>query len=100
LLYSRYKLSEEIAAAIADVVWNDIKTRDIKDVLQIAKLVRNVGYVQDVARTLMKYRPKLMTGNKSIRHLKVDKRAVLGPGPAYQSIKIISDCNKRLNISD
>lgn len=59
LLYSRYKLSEEIAAAIADVVWNDIKTRDIRDVLQIAKLARNVDDVQDVARTLMKYRPKL-----------------------------------------
>jgi Holliday junction resolvasome RuvABC ATP-dependent DNA helicase subunit len=58
LLYSRYKLSEEIAAAIADVVWNDIKTRDIRDVLQIAKLAHNVDDVQDVARTLMKYRPK------------------------------------------
>ncbi len=55
LLYSRYKLSQEIAAAIADVVWNDIKTKDIRDVLQIAKLARNVD---DVARTLMKYRPK------------------------------------------
>jgi Holliday junction DNA helicase RuvB len=58
LLYSRYKLSEEIAGAIADVVWNDIKTKDIRDVLQIAKLARNVDDVQDVARTLMKYRPK------------------------------------------
>jgi hypothetical protein len=61
LLYSRYKLSEEIAAAIADVVWNDIKTKDIRDVLQIAKLARNVDDVQDVARTLMKYRPKQKT---------------------------------------
>lgn len=58
LLYSRYKLCEEVAAAIADAVWNDIKTRDIRDVLQIAKLARNVDDVQDVARTLMKYRPK------------------------------------------
>jgi Holliday junction resolvasome RuvABC ATP-dependent DNA helicase subunit len=58
LLYSRYKLSAEIAAAIAGVVWNDIKTKDIRDVLQIAKLSRNVDDVQDVARTLMKYRPK------------------------------------------
>jgi MoxR-like ATPase len=58
LLYSKYKLSAEIAAAIAGVVWNDIKTKDIRDVLQIAKLSRNVDDVQDVARTLMKYRPK------------------------------------------
>jgi hypothetical protein len=58
LLYSRYKLSQEIAVAIANVVWNDIKTKDIRDVLQIAKLARNIDDVQDVARTLIKYRPK------------------------------------------
>lgn len=58
LLYSRYKLSEEVAAAIADVVWNDMRTKDIRDVLQIAKLASNVDEVQDVARTLMKYRRK------------------------------------------
>jgi hypothetical protein len=29
LLYSRYKLKEEIAAAIADVVWNNTKTSDM-----------------------------------------------------------------------
>ena len=59
LLYSRYKLSEEVASAIADVVWNDVKTKDIRDVLQIAKLAQSVEDVQDVARTLMKYRRKL-----------------------------------------
>lgn len=58
LLHSRYKLSEEVASAIADVVWNEIKTKDIRDVLQIAKLAHNVEDVQDVTRTLMKYRRK------------------------------------------
>ena len=46
---------------IADVVWNDTETKDIRDVLQIAKLVRNIEDVQDVARTLIKYRPKPKT---------------------------------------
>jgi holliday junction DNA helicase RuvB len=58
LLHSRYKLGEEVSSAIADVVWNDIKTKDIRDVLQIAKLAHNVEDVQDVARTIMKYRRK------------------------------------------
>ena len=35
-----------------------MKTNDIRNVLQIAKLARNVDEVQDVAKTLMKYRPK------------------------------------------
>jgi Holliday junction resolvasome RuvABC ATP-dependent DNA helicase subunit len=66
LLYSRYKLNQEIAAAIANVVWNDIKTKDIRDVLQIAKLARNIDDVQDVARTLIKYRPKPKTADDEL----------------------------------
>jgi len=65
LLYSRYKLSDEVAAAISDVVWNDMKTKDIRDVLQIAKLASNVDEVMDVAKTLMKYRPKPKTTDEN-----------------------------------
>jgi Holliday junction resolvasome RuvABC ATP-dependent DNA helicase subunit len=57
LLYSRYKLNEQVATKIAEVVWNHMKTKDLRDVLQIAKLTRNIDDVEDLARTLMKYRP-------------------------------------------
>lgn len=40
------------------MVWKDIKTKDIRDVLKIARLTRNLEDIEDIAHTLMKYKPK------------------------------------------
>jgi Holliday junction resolvasome RuvABC ATP-dependent DNA helicase subunit len=59
LIKSRYKhLGERISTKIAEVVWNDIHTKDIRDVLQIARLTLNLEDIEDIAHTLMKYKPK------------------------------------------
>jgi Holliday junction resolvasome RuvABC ATP-dependent DNA helicase subunit len=56
LLQSRYELNEVVASRIAEVVWTDMQTKDVRDVLQIAKLTgNNIDDVQDIARTMMKY---------------------------------------------
>ncbi|MGZ5510096.1 MAG: AAA family ATPase [Nitrososphaeraceae archaeon] len=59
LIKSRYKyLDERVSTRIAEVVWNDINTKDIRDVLQIARLTRNLEDIEVIAHTLMKYKPK------------------------------------------
>lgn len=59
LIKLRYKyLDERVSTRIADVVWNDINTKDIRDVLQIARLARNLEDIENIAHTLMKYKPK------------------------------------------
>lgn len=56
LLQKRYG-SEEIASAkIAQVVWQQLKTRDIRDVLTIGKLTKSTEDVEFVANTLQKYK--------------------------------------------
>ena len=40
------------------MVWNDISTKDIRYVLQIGRLTRNLEDIEDIAHTLMKYKPK------------------------------------------
>ena len=59
LIRKRYKhLDEKISTKIAEIVWNDIKTKDIRDVLQISKLAQSIDDVEDIAHTLIKYKPK------------------------------------------
>jgi hypothetical protein len=41
---------------IADTVWNKIKSRDVRDLLQVGKLSKTVGDVNFVAATLQKYK--------------------------------------------
>ena len=58
LIRKRYKHFDEIISnRIAEIVWNDIKTKDIRDCLQIAKLTYSIEDVEDIAHTLIKYRP-------------------------------------------
>jgi Holliday junction DNA helicase RuvB len=58
LIKKKYKhLNENIANRIAEIVWNDIKTRDIRDCLQISKLVYSIEDVEEIAYTLIKYKP-------------------------------------------
>jgi hypothetical protein len=42
-------LDEETAKEIARVVWHKIKTKDIRDAIQLSKLVDNVDDVMIVA---------------------------------------------------
>ncbi len=56
LTHSRYKLNEEISKEIAKVVWHEMGTKDIRDALQLSKLVTNIEDVKIMAATIMKYR--------------------------------------------
>jgi replication-associated recombination protein RarA len=56
LLQNRHRLDEITSAKIAHVVWSQLKTRDIRDVLTIAKLTKNPEDVEFVALTLQKYK--------------------------------------------
>jgi replication-associated recombination protein RarA len=56
LLQNRHRLDETTSAKIAQVVWSQLQTRDIRDVLAIAKLTKSSEEVEFVARTLQKYK--------------------------------------------
>ena len=64
LAANRYRLNREIADKIASVVWFEMGTKDVRDALQLLKLVRNIDDVEKIARTIMKYNLKKI----SIRH--------------------------------
>jgi hypothetical protein len=58
LIKTRYKhLDENISNRIAEIVWHDLKTKDIRHVLQTAKLTHSQKDVEDMAHTLIKYKP-------------------------------------------
>jgi len=58
LIKTRFKhLDEKIANKIAEIVWYNLKTKDIRDCLQIAKLTYIIEDVEDIAQTLIKYKP-------------------------------------------
>ena len=56
LLGISYEHPEELSLNIADTVWNKIKSRDVRDLLQVGKLSKTVGDVNFVAATLQKYK--------------------------------------------
>lgn len=41
---------------VADIVWNKIKSKDVRDILTIGKLSKNVDDVDFIATTLQKYK--------------------------------------------
>jgi hypothetical protein len=57
---NRYRLNREIADKIASVVWYEMETKDVRDALQLAKLVRSIDDVDKTARTIMRYKPKIL----------------------------------------
>jgi Holliday junction resolvasome RuvABC ATP-dependent DNA helicase subunit len=58
LIRKRHKhLNEQISQRIAEIVWFDIKSRNLRDCLQIAKLTHSIDDVEDMAHTLIKYKP-------------------------------------------
>jgi Holliday junction DNA helicase RuvB len=67
LLYKKHGLDETTSAKIAHVVWSQLKTRDIRDVLAISKLTKESEDVEFIAMTLQKYK----NGNRQenqVRH--------------------------------
>ena len=58
LIRKRYKhLDGQISKRIAEIVWHDLKTKDIRDCLKIIKLTYSIEDVEDIAYTLIKYKP-------------------------------------------
>ena len=55
-----YRINREIADRIAFVVWYEMGTKDIRDALQLVKLVGNIDEVEKMSRTIMKYKPKIL----------------------------------------
>jgi hypothetical protein len=55
LACTKYKLDEETAKEISRVVWYEIGTKDVRDAIQLSKLVENVDDVMIMARTILKY---------------------------------------------
>jgi hypothetical protein len=60
LAANRYRLSREVADKIAFVVWNEMGTKDVRDAIQLIKLARSVDDVENTAKTIMKYKPKIL----------------------------------------
>jgi MoxR-like ATPase len=56
LLAKRYDLDDEISLKIADTIWNKVKSKDVRDLLQVGKLSHSVDDVDFVAETLQKYK--------------------------------------------
>ena len=55
-----YRINREIAARIAFVVWYEMGTKDVRDALQLVKLVGNIDEVEKMSRTIMKYKTKIL----------------------------------------
>jgi replication-associated recombination protein RarA len=58
LAAARYQLSREIACRIAYTVWYNMGTKDVRDALQLMKLVSSIDEVEMTAKTIIKYKPK------------------------------------------
>jgi replication-associated recombination protein RarA len=58
LAADRYQWGREIADEIAFVVWHEMGTKDVRDALQLMKLVSSIDEVEMTAKTIIKYKPK------------------------------------------
>jgi MoxR-like ATPase len=58
LLGKRYGYSPELSHKVANVVWNTIKSKDCRGILQVGKLSRNISDVDFVITALKKYKRK------------------------------------------
>jgi hypothetical protein len=55
LLIKRLGHSNQVADEIAAAVWNEMNSKDIRDVLAIAKLVHGIEYVSWIVQTFKRY---------------------------------------------
>ena len=55
LLSKRFGHSNQVADKIAEAVWNEMKSRDIRNVFAIAKLVHSIEDVSWLIKTFKKY---------------------------------------------
>jgi Holliday junction DNA helicase RuvB len=69
LAANRYRLSMGVADKIASVVWYEMGTKDVRDAIQLIKLVRSVDDVEKTARTIMKYKPKILNPSLTVRSI-------------------------------
>jgi holliday junction DNA helicase RuvB len=53
LLTSKYNVDEEIAEAIANVVWNRIKSTNIRDCIRIGRMAKSIDDVYWIANTFL-----------------------------------------------
>jgi Holliday junction DNA helicase RuvB len=58
LLAQRYRHSPELAHKVASAVWNTMKSKDCRDILQVGRLSRNISDVDFIVNTLKKYKRK------------------------------------------
>ena len=58
LLKKRYHLDTEISAKIGHAVWNKMKSKDVRDAINIAKLVKSSSDVDWLVKVQMKYSKK------------------------------------------
>jgi hypothetical protein len=58
LLAQRYGHSPELSHKVASTVWNTMKSKDCRDILQVGKISRNISDVDFVVTTLKKYKRK------------------------------------------
>jgi replication-associated recombination protein RarA len=65
LTADRYQLGRDVADEIAFVVWHEMGTKDVRDALQLAKLVRSIDDVDKTARTIMRYKPKILNSSSA-----------------------------------
>ena len=55
LLKDRYKLNGVLSEKIADSVWNKMKSKDIRDVIKMAKLTTSYDDIDWLVSVRMKY---------------------------------------------
>jgi hypothetical protein len=58
LLAQKYRHSPELSHKVAGAVWNTMKSKDCRDIVQVGRLSRNISDVDFVVTTLKKYKRK------------------------------------------
>jgi Holliday junction DNA helicase RuvB len=53
---AKEKVCKGVASVIAERVWNELGSRDIRDVLKIGRLTDNINEVSDIVDIIKKYR--------------------------------------------
>jgi MoxR-like ATPase len=70
LLGQRYGHSPELSHKVANAVWNVMKSKDCRDILQVGKLSRDTSDVDFIVTTLKKYnrKPELNPSKQYLQH--------------------------------